>query len=174
MKILSFDVESNGLHGEAFAVSGVLMRSDGKVIDEFTGRCPIEGPVDEWVAKNVLPQMNGIPQRYKSARTLRSAFWRWYKKAKAQADFVIAENPYPVEARFLIACQQDSLRSRYWEHPFPLIDVGTLFFERGYRQPHERERFRAALIGDKDKQAHNPRWDAWATALVAFRLLGEK
>lgn len=173
MTILSFDVEANGLHGQAFAVAGVLMDETGTVISEFVGRCPIEGEVDPWVAKNVLPQMKGIPQRYKNAKNLRTAFWRWYKKAKAQADFVVAENPYPVEAGFLLACQHDALSSRYWEHPFPLIDIGTVFFEKGYRQPQARERFTAEAVGDNPRTPHNPHWDAWATALVAFKLLAD-
>src|SRR5437660_1047785 len=84
---LAFDVESNGLHGEAFAVGAVLMKADETILDEFTGRCPIKGEIDEWVKDNVLPPLKDMPEGYKSAKKLRSAFWEWYKSAKAKADY---------------------------------------------------------------------------------------
>jgi len=77
--ILSFDVESNGLHGEGFAVGAVILDRAGTVLARFEGRSAISGDVDPWVAENILPVLDesGLGVTYASARELRSAFWTW-------------------------------------------------------------------------------------------------
>lgn len=171
MKLLSFDIESNGLQGEAFAVGAVLMNADGTVESEFMGRCPVKGPLDAWVRDNVLPPMEGVPENYPTDRAMRDAFWEWYTEAKAAADFVLTNNPYPVEARFLIACQNDHLPVRGFDHPFPMLDLSSMLIAIGVRTREAREVFMNEAIGPGDQLAHNPRWDAWATALGAFKAL---
>ncbi len=172
MKFLSFDVESNGLHGDAFAVGAVLVDSRGRdVIDEYIGRCPIVGEVDDWVKKNVLPRLEGVQETFSDRRQLCDSFWAWYKTAKSRADVVLADNPYPVEARFLISCQEGQLPERYWEHPFPLLDLGTLLFTAGARTAEERDSYIRNVIQDNGSLMHNPRWDAWAAAITAFSVL---
>ena len=56
-KIFSLDAEANGLWGQAFAIAAVVADENGQEIDQFTGRCPIQGKINHWVAENVLPQM---------------------------------------------------------------------------------------------------------------------
>jgi hypothetical protein len=171
MKLLSFDVESNGLHGEAFAVAALLMTSNGTIEAEFLGRCPISGPVDAWVQDNVLPPMADIPETYPTPRALRDAFWKWYLHHKPQADFTLANNPYPVEARFLLACYEDDPAERATGHPWPFIDVASLLLAAGAATKPEREVFVKQVIANTKDQSHNPRWDAWVAALTAFRAL---
>lgn len=55
MKIFSWDCETNGLWGRAFAI-GAVVYEDGVEVKTFYARCPIEGKVDTWVEENVLPQ----------------------------------------------------------------------------------------------------------------------
>jgi len=171
MKLLSFDIESNGLHGAAFAVGAVLLGSDGHVADEFQARCPIVGPVDPWVTEHVLPSLASLPQTHASAKSMRAAFWPWYRAAAAKADYTLATNPCPVEARFLIACQEDDMKNRYFEHPFPLIDLGTLYVQAGARSPEARDRLVDEVAGDEPKLEHHPRWDALIAARIALKLL---
>jgi hypothetical protein len=172
MKVLSFDVESNGLHGEAFAVGAVIIDSDGRrVIDEYIARCPISGKVDDWVERNVLPSLGDIKETCADGRQLRESFWAWYTSAKSQAEAILADEPYPVEARFLITCQEDQLTERYWQHPFPLLDLGTLLFAAGARTGEQRDSYIRHVLQDHDKLAHNPKWDAWAAAMAAFSIL---
>lgn len=64
--IFSFDAETNGLWGQAFAVAAVLFDENGDEVARFVGRCPIEGEVNPWVKENVLPEMEGIPVTHKS------------------------------------------------------------------------------------------------------------
>lgn len=173
-KILSIDVESNGLHGEAFAVGAVLVDCTGKLIEEFSARCPIKGDTDEWVVKHVLPSLENFPETHKSAKSMRADFWKWYIKAKEKSDYVLADNSYPVEGRFLIQCQEDDLDERYWEHPFPLIDLSSMLLQIGVKPSVERNLFVGEdQIARTDILKHNPRWDAWASALAMVKALKE-
>lgn len=169
-KLLCFDVESNGLHGEAFAVGAVLIQLDGKVVDEFVARCPIHGPVDEWVEKNVLPPMRDQANTHKNNRAMRDDFWAWFSRAKDQADYVVVDNGYPVEHRFLMQCQADDLDSRYWGHAYPLLDVGSLLLQAGIKPLAVKYR----LVEDQlpgEVLKHNPRFDAEVSALAAIKAL---
>ena len=163
--LLSFDVESNGLHGPEFAVGAVVMKADGKILDEFKGRAPIEGQIDPWVEANVLPVLKDFPENYPSRSKLRQAFWKWFQAAMAKTDYVLVSNGYPVEMRFLAACQDDDLNKRYWEHPFPLLELHSLLLQVGEDQKHQ-------VVTDKVEGTpnlkHNPYWDAWVSALAAF------
>lgn len=171
MKILSFDIESNGLHGEAFAAAGLLLDDAGATITSFAGRCPITGQIDEFVAAEVLPQFTDLSVAYTNPRALRDAFWAWYIGAKAKADITLVQNGYPVEARFLIQCQQDDLQTRYWDHPFPMIDLTSLLWQVGGHSKEQRERLFALATEGTSRRSHDPRYDAWAAATTAFYAL---
>ncbi|MDP2735113.1 MAG: hypothetical protein Q8P12_02815, partial [bacterium] len=47
-KIFSFDAETNGLWGQAFAVSAAVYE-DGKLVADFTAYLGAEGVTDGWV-----------------------------------------------------------------------------------------------------------------------------
>ena len=173
MKVLSFDVESNGLQGDAFAVAGIVTDASHTIHSEFVARCPIIGPVDQWVSENVLGPMSDIKDTHADVKTLRDAFWEWYTEAKTQADFIVASNPYPVEARFLIACQSDDMPTREFEHPFPFYDLSSILFGLGFATALERREFVIASIGQARGDAHNPLWDAKATAWTALKAISE-
>jgi hypothetical protein len=171
IKFLCFDVESNGLHGKAFAVGAVLMKASGEVIDEFEARCPIQGKVHPWVKENVLPSLVSLRVTHKNAKAMRRAFWNWYLTAKTKADYVLVDNGYPVEARFLIDCQDDALSRRGTDHPFPLLDLSTLLLQAGYEPLTNREQFVKKEIAGKTAMKHHPKWDAWVTTLAAIKAL---
>jgi hypothetical protein len=168
MKVLSFDVESNGLHGSAFAVAGVVIGPGRRILSQFIARCPIEGPVDPWVTENVLEPMVDIAETHPHGRGMRDAFWAWYLEAKAGAGLIVAANPYPVEARFLIACQSDDMAARSFDHPFPYYDLSSMLYILGIITPPQRRDFVAKAVGEATGKAHNPLWDAKATALAAL------
>ena len=165
---LSFDVESNGLQGQAFAVGAVLMRADGTILDEFIGRAPIKGELDPWVKANVLAPMKDVPENYKTAKALRGGFWQWFTQAKEQADYVVLTNGYPVESRFLIDCQDDEPEERYWGHPFPILDTASLLIQVGIKPLAIRSQLVADQIKGEPELRHQPRWDAWVSALTAI------
>lgn len=169
---LSLDAESNGLHGPAFAVGAVLVRADGIVLDEFNGRATIRGPVDEWVEKNVLGSIRDWEaDKYPGYKALRTAFWQWFSKNRARTDWFLTDNGYPVEHRFLIQCQEDDLKARYWQHPYPVIDVATLLLQAGVKPLTGKAQFVAKDMKGVAVKRHNPRSDAYVSALAAIRAL---
>ena len=171
MNVLCFDVESNGLHGEAFSVAGVLMDSDHKILSQFVSRCAIIGPVDAWVSENVLGPMKDIAETDIDARAMRDRFWDWYVTAKVQAQIIVAANPYPVEARFLIACQEDDMPARGFDHPFPYYDLSSMLYTMGYTTPAKRRAYVEQAVRGASGDSHNPLWDAKATAMAAIQAL---
>lgn len=170
-KLLSIDVESNGLHGPAFAVGAVVMKLDGTIVDEFSARCPINGEMDPWVKKNVMPVLADFPETHRTARAMRDDFWEWYKAAKENSDYFIVSNGYPVEARFLINCQDDDIEVRYWDHAFPVLDLSSMLLMIGIKPLAVRYKFVAEEIGDAPLLQHSPRFDAWIAALSAAKAL---
>ena len=168
--ILCLDVESNGLHGEGFAVGAVVIKLDGTLVDEYMARCPIHGPVDDWVEKHVLPPMQDFKITHKNSQELRSDFWKWFVEAKAKADYVLVDNGYPVEARFLIQCQEDNLDERYWQHAFPMLELNSLLLQAGIKPLAVRYKLvEEQLQGEILK--HNPRFDAEVSARAAAKAI---
>ena len=161
-KIFSFDAETNGLWGQTFAIAAVVKSEAGTI--SFIGTCPIEGQVNQWVAENVLPVMENIPEEYEYAsyKELLKAFVSFYKKYKEDAD-IIVHMGLPVEARLFIDAHNMGILGD-WEAPFPLIDISaypeinisvdTYNKKNGIENPY---------IGSP----HNPLYDSWA-ALVAY------
>lgn len=146
MKLMVFDVESVGLHGEGFVVSWVWL-VDGRVADAKFGWCSPDaaaaaGPAVEiqdraWVAANVVPHLNGTPT-HDSPQELRAWFWMHWRVYASRGAEMWADVTWPVEANFLTACVRDDL-DRYWQGPFPLLDISTL---RTVRPEYRPERLR--------------------------------
>ena len=167
-KLLSFDLETNGLHGEAFAVGAVLIDATGRIISKFTARCPLNGLVNEWVQANVFPVITDMPETQQSPKELREAFWAWYLHTEPEADYVLVANGYPVEYRFLLQCQEDDLDTRYWQHPFPILDLTSVVLASGH-DPSAKGEFISRIVREGNYARHNPVDDAIIAALVAFK-----
>lgn len=171
-KLLSFDLEANNLHGTPFAIGAVVIDGHGKVHDSFTARCPIKGDIDPWVTANVLPAVKDMSETHGSYEDMREAFWRWYLSAEQASDYVLVSNGYPVEYRFLIDCQEASLEERYWQHPFPILDLTSILVasaqENGTHKNHVRKKVRKEATFAQ----HNPYDDAKLAAIMAFEAFG--
>lgn len=166
-KLLCFDLEANGLHGPVFAVGAVVMDRSGKAHEEFTARCDIDGEIDPWVKENVLPAITDMPMTHKNYKELREAFWSWYVVNEPKSDYVLVSNGYPVEYRFLIQCQEDSLDERYWQHPFPILDLTSLMVQA----KADGARMVRQIAMSSDLSRHHPLHDAIMTAKAAFKVL---
>lgn len=157
--ILVIDVESVGLHGEAFAVAGFMVRDDGSAF-QFIHACPAElceqGIVGdlEWVQKNVSIVPESI--RCKTPSEVRIRFWNeWRMLQKEQPEILMAADClWPVEARFLAACVDDSRESRNWKGPYPLIDISAVMASAGVDPMANHPRT------SMETPAHNPLADA--------------
>jgi len=157
-QIFVFDVESNWLHGEGFAV-GAVVRANGKITAEFCGRVEL-GEHNSWVEKNVLPNIQDLPV-YNSLGELRRAFWKFLQDNKSCKIF--ADVGWPVGANFLSACIAQEEESG----PYPLHDVATLLLSRGIDPDTSREELCEEL--PKSGAKHSPLWDAEVSSEVVER-----
>jgi len=172
-KILSFDLETNNLHGQAFAIGAVVTDGHGKIHSDFTARCPIKGEVDDWVQANVLPVITDIPQTHGTYESMREAFWRWYLSVEPGVDYVLVSNGYPVEYSFLLDCQRADLEDRYWKHPFPILDLTSLIVARAEGDINAYKGRVRNVVGKQFLyRPHNPVDDAKLAVLMAFESLG--
>lgn len=165
-KVLSFDAETNGLWGQAFAIGAILYGSDGQEAASFIGRCPIKESVDPWVEENVLPQLEGVPVEYSSYEELLRAFMAWRAAHRGGATEIVHMG-VPVEARLFLDAHQMGIIGD-WDGPYPLVDVATIP-EVGdsvdsYNAAHGISPDAAEFAGG----THNPLYDSAATA-VAYR-----
>lgn len=160
--ILSFDAESNGLHGAAFAVGAVLLRDDGAVVDQFFARCPIEGDVDPWVRDNVLPPLSQEMETHDTPREMRDAFWAWLT-ARMTGAVVVVDCGWPVEAGLLSACVSDD-PSRAFKGPYPLHEVASLLLAAGL---DPLASYADQVLPDSGLSKHHPVYDAHVSALCA-------
>lgn len=171
-KILSFDLETNNLHGKPFAIGAVVIDGHGTVHDSFTARCPIQGEVDPWVQANVIPVITDMAQSHGDYEAMREAFWRWYVSAEQASDYVLVSNGYPVEYRFLIDCQEANLEERYWQHPFPILDLASILITVGQEPGAYKNQLRKKVRKAASFKQHHPFDDAKITALIAFEAFG--
>lgn len=170
-KILSFDGESNGLHGAVFAIGGVVYDGD-KMVEWFFARCPIEGDVDPWVAVNVLPALasgvGGSPITHPSAKGMRDAFWTWLTMPRENT-IVAVDCGWPVEAGLLSACVADD-PERAFKGPYPLHEVASLLYAAGFAP---LAKYASVVLPAEDDHAHHPVFDAQVSALCARMALAK-
>lgn len=154
-----FDVESVGLHGEAFAVAGGIY-INGAAQSEFRFCCPIEeayGDAEdrEWVKANV-PVMEIT---HRNPACVRGAFWvEWEKAKKRYPDITMAgECIWPVEAGFVSRCIHEGY-GRKWSGPYPFHEIASVMLAAGMdpMATYERE--------ESEKPAHEPLADARQSA----------
>lgn len=156
--ILSIDAETNGLWGNAFAIAAILADGDGKILNTFVGRCPILEPTNTWVAENVLPQMEGIPETHKSYQELLKNFCEFYLANKESAE-IIVHMGVPVESRLFLDAHNFGFIGD-WDAPFPLIDISAIpeisTSVDSYCKKHNISTDPATMQGG----THNPLFDA--------------
>lgn len=170
-KILCFDLESNGLHGQAFAIGAIVIDMHGKVLDEFTARVRLTSKVDEMVKNHILPAVADMPITHSTYKEMREDFWQWFVEAQEKSDYTLVSNGYPVEYRFLLDCQEADIESRYWQHPFPLIDLPSLLLGLGQLSEGAKGRMAAKATEGQIFTPHHPLHDAKVTALTAIQAL---
>lgn len=171
-KLLCFDLETNGLHGQAFAVGGLIMDAAGNIESQYSARCPIKGELDEWVSENVIPFIEDMEQTHKDYKSFCDDFWAWFVEAQNRSDYVIVQNGYPVEYRFLLQCQEMDIESRYWDHPFPILDLTSMLVMAGY-DAEDKVRLAGQWLKETGFAKHHPLNDAHLTARMAFEILSK-
>ncbi|MDD4108601.1 MAG: hypothetical protein PHH93_07775 [Prolixibacteraceae bacterium] len=169
-KIFSFDAETNGLWGKAFAIGALVYDENGAEIARFVGRLPDTEVTDQWVKDNVLPQITDIPVTYQNYEQLLADFALFYKENKQDAD-IIVHMGVPVESKVLIDMHTLGFIGD-WDGPYPLHDVSGNLQAAG-ADPTSVDKFVAEYnlsVGKFEGGTHNPLYDS-AAAAVVYRLL---
>lgn len=170
-KIFSWDVESNGLWGRAFAI-GAVIYENGREVKKFCVRCPINGPVDDFVKINVLPQMVGIVETHKTYEEMLKAFAEFFIENKVDAD-VIFHMGCPVEARVILDMHDLGFIGD-WDGAFPWLDVAGCLKAKGFKSTSVDEYNGSHGIVVPQPEVggvHNPLFDSRAAALCYMDLL---
>lgn len=166
-EVFIFDVESIGLHGEAFSVAGGIYPTqvDEKLLTRvISGRSEFHFAIDrrqahgdsadrDWVDQNVPDATPGY--RCSSAEELRNKFWNEMVSARDAAGdpiYVAADCCWPVEANFLSHCIADKPEERKFKGPYPLLDISTVAAIVGFDEFSD--------IPRSDRETlHHPLWD---------------
>lgn len=174
MRVFSFDAETNGLWGEAFAIGALVYDEDGAEIARFAGRLPDTEVTDTWVRENVLPKIVGIPVTHNTYEALLVSFAEFYKANKTGAD-VLVHMGFIVEVKILRDLHVAGLIGD-WDAPYPLLDVSGNLQQAGedptsvdsYVKKHELS------VGEFEGGTHNPLYDSAAAAVVYRHLLARR
>ena len=171
-KVFSFDAETNGLWGQAFAIGAVVYDENGCETKKFYGRCPIEGTVDSWVNENVLPQMAGMPETADSYEALLRQFAEFYMANKEGSD-IIVHMGVPVEAKLFLDLHKMGIIGD-WDAPYPLIDIAGNLLQAGF-DPTSVDKYNAdhgiSVPMPEPGGTHNPLYDSRAAALCYIDLM---
>lgn len=157
-----FDVESVGLYGEGYAYGFVVVNENGVELD--AGRCSCNPNCADgdsggraWVATN-CPEIYQSEPTPKAVRCRFSAEWEEWRE---QGAIMVADCPWPVEARFLADC----VRDLDMPGPYPLIDVASVVLAAGGDPTAEFSRNKNEL------PKHDPLCDARQSARVLIEHL---
>lgn len=169
-KVFSFDAETNGLWGQAFAIGALVYDEQGTEIARFVGRLPDTEVTDAWVIENVLPQITSIPVTHNNYDSLLADFASFYLAHKEDADIVVHMG-FIVEAKILRDLHDQKLIGD-WDGPYPLIDISGHLQAAG-ADPTSIDKFvteHHLSVGEFAGGTHNPLYDSAATA-VSYRYL---
>lgn len=172
-KIFSFDAETDGLWGQAFAIGALVYDENGTEIARFVGRLPDTEVTDGWVRENVLPKVADLPVTHESYDALLSDFAAFYKANKPDADIVVHMG-YIVEARVLRDLHDKGLIGD-WDGPYPLLDVSGNLQQAG-EDPTSVDKYvqkYTLSVGEFEGGTHNPLYDSAVAAVVYRHLLSK-
>ena len=172
--LFSFDAETNGLLGQAFALGAVLYVNEVEV-KSFCARCPIQGTVDPWVEANVLPQMTDIAETHSTYKEMLQAFAEFFLENKADAT-IIFHMGIPVEARVILDMHDHGFIGP-WDGAYPWLDVAGCLDQAGYDPTSVDTYNKNAGITVPQREpggAHNPLYDSRAAALCYMDLMKQR
>ncbi|NTV22458.1 MAG: hypothetical protein HGB03_02710 [Candidatus Yonathbacteria bacterium] len=170
MKIFSFDAETNGLWGQAWAIGALVYDENGVEIARFEARLPESVVTDQWSRENTLPQVQGITVTHEDYSSMLRDFATFYMANKGEAD-VVVHMGYIVEAKLLRDMHELDLIGD-WDGPFPLYDVSGNLQAAG-ADPTSVDKFVAKhglSVGEFEGGTHNPLYDS-AVAAAVYRHL---
>lgn len=166
------DVESVGLHGPAYAVGVVVVNDAGLELYACKYFCDYEylsgTRADfKWLEDNAPRDLYHTHigraachdiRPCDSPLSVRQHFWADWTHWRDQGAILVADCPWPVEAKFLLECVADNSLQRNYEGPYPLLDVATVRFSAGLDPLGTDERL------PSERPVHDPLADARQSA----------
>lgn len=178
-KIFSFDGETNGLWGRAFAIGALVYDESGAEIARFVGRLSESVVTDGWwIGKDEttgltrLDKLGNIPVTHADYDALLADFAKFYLANKADAD-IIVHMGYIVEAGLLRDMHSRGLIGD-WDGPYPLRDVSGNLQQVG-EDPTSVDNYvekHGLAVGEFEGETHNPLYDSAVAAVVYRHLVG--
>jgi len=170
---LVIDVESIGLHGQAYTVGGcVLDAQTGKIMESLSFRYAcnpdyVDGREEDrqWVMSNIPRIMETHPT---PRADLNDFWWKWQSLQKVIPGIAMAaECGWPVEANFLEACIKQNEKERCFQGPYPLHEIASFMVAAGMDPMATYER------DGNELPKHDPLADANQSARLLFQALSE-
>jgi hypothetical protein len=167
VRLISIDAETNGLHGQAFAVGVYVTGDNGRQVAQYLARCPIFGELDPWVRDNVLPALDDVAQTHDNYPEMLEHLWQFIDDQRTDA-YLLAHVMWPVEAKLLLDLYATG------GGPFPVIDVTGALLAHGYN-PGSVDDYLAAhgITVRDDLSPHHPLYDAIAAEKCMRSLMNE-
>lgn len=163
MKVFSFDAETNGLWGQAFCIAAVVKDTATGETKEWIGRCPIQEQPNEWVAENVLPQVEDIRETHENYESLLRDFMSFYLNEKNDA-VILVHMGLPVEARLFLDAHNMGIIGD-WDAPYPLVDIAAIPEINVSVDKYNADN--GIIVPSFTGGTHNPLYDSYA-ALMAY------
>jgi hypothetical protein len=166
--LFSVDVETDNLYGETFAIGVTIWDlKTREMVSKVGCYAELNKVRSEWCKNNILPIIRGNNDFMKVGyRTqMRDIFWNLYEEWRRKS-IILADFQYPCEAGFFRQCVLDDLKSREWDGPYPMIDLGTMFICANLDPDLDRFVYTNNLHLDK----HNPIHDSIVAAESFFKI----
>lgn len=172
-KVFSFDAETNGLWGCAFAI-GAVVYTDGEITSKFISYLGPDVVTDSWVRENVLPSLSKLKKTHNSYGEMLGSFAGFYKEHKDGAD-IIAHMGIPVESKIIMDMHTHGYIGD-WDGPYPFLDVAGMLKVKGF-DPTSVDNYNkkfdllANCFDVEYLTPHNPLYDSVAAAVCYYHLL---
>lgn len=171
-KVFAFDVESDGLWGNPFAIGAVVKYLEsGVVIDRFQACLPDSTVKNKWVIDNVLPALEMFHVTHENRESMISDFAKFYMDYKKKCD-IICHIPIPVESNLISEMHRLHFIGEF-DAPFPLIDVAPMLDLIGENPLSVDSYIKKHQLTIKG-MPHNPLYDAEAACEVYRHIILSK
>lgn len=138
-KLVFIDVETDGLYGGFLTVALIATDLEGNELERaYYGIRKDKMEIKEpWVMENVLPKL-GEYEPCKDEGELLEKAWNFWLRYQEEA-YAVCDVGYPVETRFLQACVEKDVSGYAMKAPFPLLDLSSILYAKGYEPLINRE-----------------------------------
>lgn len=163
------DAETDGLYGGFLTVGLIAVSNRGIELERaYYGIQKEHIQVqDVWVQEHVLPVLGD----YESCRNedeLLNKTWEFWMKYADHA-YAVADVPFPVESRLFEKCVRKNIQGRKFKAPFPLLDISSMLYVKGYDPLMERRL--AAEENESPDSQHNALYDVQLSVQIWRKLL---